>query len=543
MKTKKRPDAAWFYAAGILLVLAFRLTAHKTTVPFLSSVSFGMELTFNVGMLLVWLVSVRRRLLPSPARSCIIAAALLFLFFLAMSTLNYRVADQDDLAMKRLCWYLYYVTLLFAPALFLITCLTIAHGKRAMRWGAACLTVSGILLAFVLTNDLHYLVFVPDDPAHFYTGSGYGYGPVYYIGAVFVAFEALFGTVRLAVLFRKRVQFFLVLLPLLMMSFYLPLSRYLHMATGVMFLLMPQYCIFCITCFFECCISFRLIPHNENYAAFFKDMQYPAVITDAGLHTVYRTASSVDASPSLLRDALVSPVFVTEDLKLSGKALKAGIVFYTEDMSELNRMNERLSDANELLETEHTLIKAENDLREQKAQTESRGRIYAEISKKTYERQRKVSDLLKNTSPDAPDFDRVLARVSLLNAWIKRSANLLLVDEGSHEIDARELTLAMEESARYLVYLGVKTDVSGDAAGKMDRTSAFEVYETFETVVEALLPGVKRILAAFTEDGLRMVTDAAPPEAPPETPLPVKIWQSDGLTYFEVLFHERGRIQ
>ncbi|MBQ9507258.1 MAG: hypothetical protein IJR51_08905, partial [Clostridia bacterium] len=86
MKTKRRPDAAWFYAAGILLVLSFRLMEHKTTLPFLSSVFFGLELTFNVSMLLVWLDSVRRRLLPSPARSCIVAAAILFLFFLAMST-------------------------------------------------------------------------------------------------------------------------------------------------------------------------------------------------------------------------------------------------------------------------------------------------------------------------------------------------------------------------------------------------------------------------------------------------------------------------
>ena len=543
MKTKRRPDAAWFYAAGILLVLSFRLMEHKTTLPFLSSVFFGLELTFNVSMLLVWLDSVRRRLLPSPARSCIVAAAILFLFFLAMSTVNYRIVDQNDLAAKRFCWYLYYVTLLFAPTLFLITCLTIAHGKRAMHWGAACLTVSGILLAFVLTNDLHYLVFVPDEPTYFYTGYGYGYGPVYYIGAAFVALEALSGTVRLAVLFRKRAQLFLVLLPLLLMPFYLPLSRYLHVATGVMFLLMPQYCIFCITCFFEFCIRFRLIPYNQNYAAFFKDMRYPAVITDIDLQPVYRTSSAVDASPAQLRQALVSPVYVTEDLRLSGKPLKAGSVFYTEDMSELNRMNERLSDANELLETEHTLIKAENDLREQKAQTHSRSRIYAEISKKTYDRQKTVSELLRNTSPDAPDFDRVLARVSLLNAWIKRSANLLLVNEGADEIDARELTLAMEESARYLVYLGVRMDVSGDAAGKINRETAFDVYETFETVVEALTPGMKRILAAFTDEGLRLVTDAAPPEEMPDTPLPAKVRQSEGLTYFHIPFYERGAAQ
>lgn len=535
MKREKHIDAAWIYAACILLALAFRLADHKTRNPFASTLGFGMELALEAGMLLIWLNSVRRRLLPSPGRICIVAAALLFLFFIAVSAVNYRIADQNDLSFKRFCWYLYYIPLLFTPALFLITCIGIAKGRGKLKLPAALLlSVSGTLFAFVVTNDLHYLVFTPNDPLDFRSSGGYGYGILYYIGIVIVAAEMLSGAVLLAVLFRKRLQLLAVLIPVALLPFYKPVSVLMFRISGVLFLTMPQYCIFCLVCFFECCIRLRLIPYNENYTAFFRCMRFPAVITDAAFTPVYRTAVPVDADRGKLRAALSAPVYLTGDLRLCGIPLKAGHVFYTEDESELNRMNERLKDAGELLETEHTLIRAENELQAQKARTGSRSRIYAEISEKTYARQQRISRLLENTSPDAPDFRRVLALVSLYNVWIKRSANLLLVNEGEADVDARELTLALEETARYLVYLGVTMETAGGAGSLLPRAVAFDAYETFEALTEAALPGMTRLYAALTENTLRLVTDALPPAVLPDAPLPVTVTQSEGLTYFAV---------
>ena len=535
MQRAKKYVPVVLYAAAVAAVLVFRLLDHRTEGYFSSSVYYGLYTTLELCILLVWLVSVRRRLLPAFARACIVTVGLLFLFFLAVSTVNYRIADQNDLALKRFCWYLYYIPLLGVPALFLATCMSFVRGKRAaVRWGAACLSVSAVLFAFVITNDIHYLVFIPEDPNRFLTSGGYGYGPVYYVGFVFVALEILFSVSRLALLFRKRLQLVVVLLPLLLMPCFIPFSRLVHIVFGVQFLAMPQFSIFCMACFFECCIRFRLIPYNENYTAFFNRMRFPAVITDDAFTPVYCTAEPMEADKALFAKALSSPVYVTADLRLSGKPLKAGSVFYTEDESELNRMNERLSDANELLSAEQTLIKAENDLKEQNARTESRRRIYTEISERTYSRQQEIAALLNATSPGAPDFDRVIARVNLLNAWVKRSANLLLVNEDKNEIDANELLLALEESARYLVYLGVRMEVTGNAAFLLPRRTAFALYETFERIAEACLPGMTRLFAALSAGELRLVTDAALPAGLPDLPMPVKVKTGDGLTYFSI---------
>ena len=45
------------------------------------------------------------------------------------------------------------------------------------------------------------------------------------------------------------------------------------------------------------------------------------VITDGGLSPVYRTAAPVEAAREQLRQALAGPVYLTEDLRLSGRGL------------------------------------------------------------------------------------------------------------------------------------------------------------------------------------------------------------------------------
>ena len=533
MKSKKRPDPVWFYAAGILLVLGVRLLDHKTKSYSLSTLCFGVGLMADAVMVFAWLHSVRRRLLPSRARACMAAAALLFLFFLAAGAVNHRIVDQADLGFKRACWYLYYLPLLFTPSLFLITCLDIVPPRRErFPWGTACLCVSAALAALVLTNDLHLLVFIPENPAAFATYGDYRYGVPYYAGFAFVVGEILFGAVRLAVSFQKRRQLFAVLLPVLLMPGYIPLDLLQWRLFSLRLLLMPQFCIFCMMCFFECCIRFRLIPYNENYSAFFRHMRFPAVITDGGLSPVYRTAAPVEAAREQLRQALAGSVYLTEDLRLSGRALKAGDVFYTEDETQLHRMNERLRDANELLRSEQTLIRAENELKEQRARAESRSRIYAQIAEKMVGRRREAATLLEDARPGAPEFDRVIARVSLLNAYIKRGANLLLVNEGEDTIPLDELALALEESARYLIYLGVTMRVARLDSVSISRGLAFSLYESFETLLEASLSGMTRLHAAVSGAGLRLVTDGAPPETMPETPLPVSVQHDDGCFYY-----------
>ena len=212
-------------------------------------------------------------------------------------------------------------------------------------------------------------------------------------------------------------------------------------------------------------------------------------------------------------------------------------MFYTEDESELHRMNERLIDANELIGSENELIQAENDLKTRQAQVDSRNQIYARIEEKMLPYHRRALQMLDGTDADAPDFADRIARLNLLNVYIKRGTNLLLTGEGQDEIPLWELRLALEELIRYLSDCGVQANVTVDGEGTVSRTDALQIFTVLYEVTEALLSSVHMLHIALNGLRLRMIADC---EQLPELPPGVSVQESDGLYFFGFSVGEGG---
>ena len=85
----------------------------------------------------------------------------------------------------------------------------------------------------------------------------------------------------------------------------------------------------------------------------------PALVADGALRPVCRSGGALEADGSQLRAALASQLYLTPDLKLSGHKLRGGYAFRIEDEVGVRRAQERLLDANELIESENSLIRAE----------------------------------------------------------------------------------------------------------------------------------------------------------------------------------------
>lgn len=106
----------------------------------------------------------------------------------------------------------------------------------------------------------------------------------------------------------------------------------------------PEIHIFGMLGVFEVCIRIRLMPHNENYAGFFRSMHIPVLITDLAFRPVFETAEPLSADRSELGRSLSEAAYPAEDIRLNGKAIRAGFVFWTTDERELRRMNDFLLD-------------------------------------------------------------------------------------------------------------------------------------------------------------------------------------------------------
>ena len=510
--------------------------------PFANTVLFVLHSLIYLGLLLYWTASCQRRLLPSRERQYVLAAALSMLLFLLLRTVKFRIADYDE-TLKRYCWYAYNIPLMLGTTLFLMTALRIRRQGKRGRFDERLLLIPALLLALlVLTNDLHLLTYRPTlvDGEWMVHDSTHLYGPVYYLYWAWVALSFVIGLLMLTRArwkLRRNVKVFAPFGVLLLSASGLALQMVTPNRRPLF--AVAELSVFCILSIFELCIRYRMIPSNERYGSFFASLPFPAVITDQTLHPVYATAGEVRAEPAQMSDALQAPVRLDEDTRLLGRRLGAACGFYIEDELELHRMNDRLEEANELLGSENELLAAENELHAQKAQVDSRNRVYMMIAERMYPAQRRVAALLAGADPKDASFSGVMARVGVINAHIKRATNLLLADE---TVNQRELLLALEESCRYLRFCGVRATVahSAEEDESIGRDAAFALMESYELLIEPLIGRLSLLFVSLNGGDLCLSVDCAPPEPLPETPLSVQAAKAEDGWELRIAVPEGG---
>ncbi|MBQ3330922.1 MAG: hypothetical protein IJG87_07070 [Ruminococcus sp.] len=542
---KKTTTATILFIIGILLAGAANAWGRQivtdygadpgtpAVLPFYSTLMFCVNLLLYVSLMIFWIYSVQKRLLPTRERAYMIAAACCAIGMLLLRSIKYRLIDDRSFELLRYAWYLYYVPMTLLPTLFLMTCIRVEGGGRGRFDERLLMIPAGVIILLFLTNDLHYLAFCPTKGLYNLNGGDdtYTNGPLLYIYYGYFAVTVLFGMICLTRANSRSRSFKTIALPfvfLLGMLGLVMLNKALSLVQRPSMFTMPEIIAFGMIGVFESCIRNRLISCNGNYAGFFSQMRFPAIITHRDLTVAHRSAIPLTAGRPQLEAALAAPVYTDENTKLTGKPITAGCAFYSEDESELNRLNEKLVEANELLFSENELIRAENDLNARKAQVDSRNMIYERISEKMLPYHRRALRMIGDIHPDDADFSEQIARLNLLNAYIKRGSNLLLVDEDQDSIPMKELRLALEESARYLHYFGIRASVM-TAGDRIDRETAFELYTAFFEISEALTDCSSLMHIAVEGEALRITSDCA---QPPELSPTVSIRERDGLYFF-----------
>lgn len=545
MKINKQNKNIWLFI-GFLLLSGLCYLFNRTSVTWLNSLLFSANFAIYAGLILFWMQSVRVRLLPTRMRSYILWAAALMLCALILRVFRYRIVVTGTVP-SRYAGYAYWLYTLLIPTLFLMTAIRIRRGEEAggKRRELLLLVPTLALCLLGLTNDLHFLIYIPKVPlASFDVANGlHSYGLTFYLLFAWMGVMAASGIVILLRVTRKQANgvmgYVLLVLGLWLGMELLNIFVIERYNLRRMFAT-PEIRIFGMLAIFEICIRSRLIPHNENHVAFFEKLTLPVLITDRDFSPVYHSALPIKAKEEDLHSALDAPVYLNEDVKLSGMALDTGFAFWTEDEKELRRENRRLASANELLSEENNLIRVENELKEKKARLDAEAKVYADIAAAIYPKQKQIDTLLEHTAPAQTDFPETLAKVCVLNAYSKRKSNLLLLSEDSLPKSNRELFLALQESARHLSGCGIEAAAVGEEYTDFPLSLVHALYDSFETVIEAWLPYLKRMTVSLRPDGVRMALEASGTLALPETPLPVERKESDELIFLTIHAEEGG---
>ena len=487
-------------AVAGLLAIAFisHMIYEDLTSAMMQAVMLTVRNSIHISLLFMWVVSLHRRLMNKNVRRLMLAVGCLMLFWLIDKIVKWDFTGSVTHPLVRYLWYGFYVGMLFIPTLgaFIINYLgkpeNYAHPARLNY----LLIPPAVLLALVFTNDLHQKVFV------FYNGFinfdlDYSYDWVYYIVMGWFMVMGFYFVVSMLLKSRVPGSRRLQKMPILIMTFAALFwtgysMRLYNCDLTVMDILI-------IVLLLESAIQSGLLPSNTNYQQLFDATTIPVQIVDRDYQPHYVSAGALPVSEENMRQSESGTIQMGNSL-LSSAPINGGRVVWEDDITRLNDLQQLLQDAQEQLGEENTLLQAELDLKEQRAKTDEKNRLYDRIAEEVKPQLIKTDMLLQRIAQEPENREKLLAKTCVLGSYIKRRGNLLLLGEDAKKVSARELEYCIRESLENLRMGEVFTSLNANCAGQLSLEHIVAAYDFFETVTERLLDNMTAMLVNLNCD-------------------------------------------
>ena len=487
MYLSKKRSVSYLLLITALLLFAYslRFVFHPMTENSLLAISMmTLRWAIQVPMTVLWIVSIRRRILNTSIRKMLLGVGGLLLLWQLVRIIKYDYVIITE-PIGRYCWYSFYIAMILVPLIgvFVVDHIGKPEGYRSPAWMKYLFIPALFLLCTVFTNDLHQLVFTFPNGFEAYN-SGYGYGLMYIPVMAWFFVLALFFVIGLMVKSRvpgsKRFQAMPLLITIFGISFWTCYSLGLIECdlTAVDSLI--------IIMLLEGAIQSGLIPSNMNYRELFVQSTIAAQIVDSQQKIHYASASAAPIDQTLMEQAKHEAVDLGDAI-LHSQAIRGGHVFWQDDVKEINNLAEHLREANELLGERYDLMKAEVELKERRLQAEEKSRLYDRIAQEIAPQLDKAEALLQRSRKEPEQAKALLSQVCVISAYIKRRANLILLGEEKAEISARELELCLRESLDNLRLCGALTYLDCHCNGQTAVKQIIAAYDLFESVIEQQL--------------------------------------------------------
>lgn len=500
MQNKKRN---WIVpvAVGALLLIAFLIQFTKD-LPWPSELLTALWTARNgihLTLMLMWCVSLGRRIVSKPVRRMLIAVGALLAFWLIVRTCKweYLLSEQDLLG--RYCWYGFYVPMILVPLLgvFIVDHIGKPESYHCPRWMMLLYIPAALIVLFVFTNDLHRLVFTFPQGIENYNGI-YSYGVLYFIAMAWFVVLGFYFVVMLLKKSRvpgsRRVQ----TLPVAIMSG--AVIFWLVYCLGMRDCDMTAINCLLITLLLETAIQSGLIPANSHYDELFRISTCPMQIVDENGQVCYRSDTAEILPVQEILNARSAAVR-NGDTVLCSKPISGGYVLWADNVRQVNEMTEKLNGYRAELSQNNQLLKAELELKENRAKTEEMTRLYDRITGDVSPRLEKIDGLLEESKGDLGGCRNSLAQLCVISAYIKRRGNLILLSNQSPNVSLRELEYCLRESLDNLRLCGVFTSLTANVKSDVPITDLCETYDLFETVIEELFDRITAVMVYLSDRG------------------------------------------
>ena len=484
------------YTIGVvaLLVIAYYSRAFHTEVdnPILKMLLVMIRSVIQIALVIAWCSSVRTRIINKQVRHYLIAVGILLAFWLILRTCKWEFIAQNGTHLGRYLWYAYYIPLVFVPLLgvFIIDHIGKTENYKTPNSLKYMYIPATFLVTAVFTNDLHNLVF--SFPSGYQNSeSDCVYHVLYYVT---MAWFILLGIYFVVMLIKKS---------------RVPGSKHFQklpaVILGISIIFWIMYCMqivggdlaaidcIMIIALLESAIQSGLIQSNTNYNELFRSSTVSAQIVDTDYQPCMVSGTATPLTADVMRSAEAEPVDLG-DTVLHSKAITGGHVLWQDDVKQINDLIEQLRDTQERLVEKNELLRAELELKENRARTEEKSRLYDRIAKEVAVHLAKAEELLKLAETEPEQTKSAIAKVSVICAYIKRRGNLLMLGEEGNIIPAIELEYCIRESLDNLRLGDVFTSFDSKCDGTLKLELAVAGFDFYENIVERLLDDATAML-------------------------------------------------
>ncbi len=498
------------WACAFLFVLGgiFRLMDTRlVNLPLrLSAISY---LAYCV-LCMVCLIFLNRDIPNNHSRRFLMTGVFLLLAWQIVGMIR-DVLYPDSFAINRWLWYLYYVPMLFMPTVFFLAAQNMGlHNSQKIKphWYITLL-ISGVLAALVLTNDYHRQAFSFPEGLENYNVSK-EYGPLFYIVMIWVF--ALFGMICLTLWNRIKVEknrtyIWVVFVGIGLGGLYLVwrITNYRVIPWLNDMYDIPQIWEAIVLLAIEFGVRLGIIRANFNFPEFYMASTISSSLVDADGTVRYQTSGIIPSTEAQRLESLEHSVYVDRDHRLGGRHISGGFAFWTDDLSQFNELSQKLVEIQEHLKEENNLIKAENEIIARRSKADERNKLYDLMAKSVSPELDIIEDLIKNTSPDRPDFNERLSEACVHKAYIKRYCNMTLLSQDTKELSSFELENSIKESMQYIRLRGIECDYMKFGEGFYPAEALLLAYAMFErAVVRADKPESIAVEVLANERALRL---------------------------------------
>ncbi len=472
----------------LILLFAIPLSNHISNGSHMILLNKSIEYSFLV---MVWVFAIRWRIADKYMVKMLQSIAFLMAFYFTLRFIKYSLNLHVN-SISRILWYAYYIPMIGMAELSFEFAAKIGFEVRRIsnkvKFGNAkffCRTISIIIMILILTNDIHKGAFnFNKDFVNW--NSEYTHGFIYYLAVIWMA--ALFLSTLILIKnlhydYRHgRSLIILVsvsLLGLLLGILFLVVFPHKHI------LQLPEIYCFSVMAFWEAAIQSGIITSNSGYNQMFKYLSSRCVIYNNKNEPVYE---------SVVQSELPEEDKINHKILLNG-----GYLIYSEDISELNRINASLEESENTLEEENAVLMAENKLTEEEIQIEEKNKIYDKISQSVLPETSKISLLATEAQKNPELYEHNIALICFYGAIIKRRANLTILASENKQISVAEIRVSIVEIFNYLSLCSVKTAINGSAYGYINAEEIIDIIDYIKSLLESVIDTMTGVIFSISE--------------------------------------------